>query len=859
MDEEPHQPYIGYGPRRFRKFSEVTEDVKVNTVRSDEDSDHESVFSVCTSKRDFGASDLLLVDSGCTSHIQKTKDNFESFTKDFIPKSQKITLADGSQSWDAVKGVGKAKEILIDSNGEEREIFMNNVLYIPEFGENIFSVYRCIQNGHTVTFSPNGSTLTTKKGTIFNIITKNKMFYLQKSELKEHNPRDEIKQVKAEEDKTEEEKFSKIKNAEHSLEDWHKMLGHCNVADIKRLESVVRGMKITNREDFDCATCVLGKTTNQINKIQRTRADKPLQLVHCDLTGPMNVEAKGGFKYGINFVDDSSGLTKVYLLKSKSDAYQALKIYIAETAAYGKFQRLRVDHGTEFTCKEFRNVCIDNKINLEFSSPRSPHQNGTAERNHRTIYSMARCLLLQSGLPKNLWSYAVKMAAHIRNRCYNNRTACTPIEKFTGNRPNLSKLALFGGKCFAYKSEGSGKLDARCNEGIFIGYDSESPAYLVYFPTTQKVKKERLVKFIKEQPRAIVAEQQPQQQPEQQPEQHVEVTPLVHKTSDLAEAEDQPIGTEDVQTATEDLQVTASDSGSLESRGSRHQGAGSGSSEFRETPMITEQRQVTDLTETSRRSSRIRNPPAYLADYVVDGVARTTDETFINNCYRVRVDDVPKTYKQAMNSASAPKWKDAMDAEMQSLKENETFELVPPPADRAVVGGRWVFSVKTSPAGEKHKARYVAQGFSQEKNIDYDETFAPTARMSSLRVFLQIAASLQLLVHQMDVRTAYLNAELDREVFVRQPQGYEVLDEEGNPFVCRLKKSLYGLKQSGRLWNETIHKFFISNGFNQSKADHCIYCKHEGGKIILILLWVDDIIIASNCKELLIAFKNIMK
>ena len=198
--------------------------------------------SAAHAKEDFGANDLLLVDSGCTSHIQKTKDNFESFTKDFIPKSQKITLADGSQSWDAVKGVGKAKEILIDSNGEEREIFMNNVLYIPEFGENIFSVYRCIQNGHTVTFSPNGSTLTTKKGTIFNIITKNKMFYLQKSELKEHNPRDEIKQVKAEEDKTEEEKFTKIKNAEHSLEDWHKMLGHCNVADIKRLESVVRGM-----------------------------------------------------------------------------------------------------------------------------------------------------------------------------------------------------------------------------------------------------------------------------------------------------------------------------------------------------------------------------------------------------------------------------------------------------------------------------------------------------------------------------------------------------------------------------------------------------------------------------------------
>merc|ERR1711895_255827 len=218
-------------------------------------------------------------------------------------------MADGRKSRDSVKAIGSATETVIDFKGEEHDLVLNNALYIPDFKESIFSVYRSVKNGHTVVFSPEESYLLTKKGTKFDLVERNKLFYLKK-----HNNH-EVKSVQKMKKKVE-----KGKVAEHSLKTWHRMLGHCNVKDVKCLEGVVKGMKISDKEPFDCVTCLLGKATNLINKTPRERSTKVLQLVHCDLSGPLNPEARGGFKYGINFVDDLSGATKVYLLKRKSDA-----------------------------------------------------------------------------------------------------------------------------------------------------------------------------------------------------------------------------------------------------------------------------------------------------------------------------------------------------------------------------------------------------------------------------------------------------------------------------------------------------------------------------------------------------------
>ena len=148
-------------------------------------------------------------------------------------------------------------------------------------------------------------------------------------------------------------------------------------------------------------------------------------------------------------------------------------------------------------------------------------------------------------------------------------------------------------------------------------------------------------------------------------------------------------------------------------------------------------------------------------------------------------------------SPEALGWERAMKEEIHSLKENDTFELTILPEGRKTVGGRWVYALKeNAETGKIFKARYVAKGYNQTEGIDYHETFAPTANLTSVRALIQIAAQNNFLVHQMDVKTAYLHAPIEEDIYLEQPEGFEQTSETGVKWVCKLKKSLYGLKQS---------------------------------------------------------------
>ena len=229
--------------------------------------------------------------------------------------------------------------------------------------------------------------------------------------------------------------------------------------------------------------------------------------------------------------------------------------------------------------------------------------------------------------------------------------------------------------------------------------------------------------------------------------------------------------------------------------------------------------------------------------------------TTIDYCYRA-VCGVPQTFKEARTSADSKEWVKAMDEEIQSLKENNTFTLTKLPKGKKTVGGKWVYSIKSDTEGtDKYKARFVAKGYSQRVGIDYGETFSPTANLTSVRVLLQKAAQEDLLLHQMDVKTAYLHAPIDYEIHIDQPEGYE---EKGEYLVCKLEKSLYGLKQSGRNWNRILHDCLTENNFTQNPADHCVYAKEtEEGKVIIII-WVDDLIIAASNEKILKEVKGML-
>jgi hypothetical protein len=210
-----------------------------------------------------------------------------------------------------------------------------------------------------------------------------------------------------------------------------------------------------------------------------------------------------------------------------------------------------------------------------------------------------------------------------------------------------------------------------------------------------------------------------------------------------------------------------------------------------------------------------------------------------------------------MASEDSDLWRKAMNDEIDSLHANDTYDLVPLPPGKKTVGGRWVYSIKDGPDGsEIYKARFVAKGFTQVKGMDYFDTFSPTVKMTSIRSFMQIAAEYGLPVSQMDVKTAFLNAPIDCEIYVNQPQGYEV---PGN-LVCKLRKSLYGLKQSGRNWNNTLHEFFCENELVQSPVDPCVYFRRRDDVFLAIVaVWVDDLIIGARNDRMLNELKSVLK
>jgi hypothetical protein len=200
-------------------------------------------------------------------------------------------------------------------------------------------------------------------------------------------------------------------------------------------------------------------------------------------------------------------------------------------------------------------------------------------------------------------------------------------------------------------------------------------------------------------------------------------------------------------------------------------------------------------------------------------------------------------------------WEDAMKEEYKSIIKNDVWEIVPIPKGKDVVSSKWLFKIKHAADGsiEKYKARFVARGFSQKEGIDYEETFAHVAGYTSIRTIIALAAKMKWKLYQMDMKTTFLNGIIEEEVYIEQPQGFEVEDKKSH--VYRLKKALYGLKQAPRAWYGRIDSFLTSLGFTKSKADSNLYFKIMENEPIILLLYVDDLFltreenIIAECKH----------
>jgi hypothetical protein len=209
-----------------------------------------------------------------------------------------------------------------------QKALLQNALYVPSYKQDIFSVQAETSRGAAVSFSQNHAALISPDGTKFKI-SKNGMLYYLNSITSSSKPRQQSKS--------------------RSLHEWHEILGHCNFNDVLALENVVDGMKISDKKEFDCGVCIMGKMTQPRNRKPDKRATKNLELIHCDLAGPIDPIAKEGFRYALAFVDDYSGIIMIYFIQHKSDTLRATEKFLADSSPYSKVKCICSDNRTEFT------------------------------------------------------------------------------------------------------------------------------------------------------------------------------------------------------------------------------------------------------------------------------------------------------------------------------------------------------------------------------------------------------------------------------------------------------------------------------------------------------------------------------
>jgi histone deacetylase 1/2 len=206
----------------------------------------------------------------------------------------------------------------------------------------------------------------------------------------------------------------------------------------------------------------------------------------------------------------------------------------------------------------------------------------------------------------------------------------------------------------------------------------------------------------------------------------------------------------------------------------------------------------------------------------------------------------PHTVEEAL---SRKHWKEAMDKEYNALMKNKTWRLVPPKRGSNIIDCKWVWKIKYKVDGslDKYKGRLVAKGFKQRYGVDYEDAFSPVMKMATIRTILSIDVSRWWNLRQLDVENAFLHGVLNEEVYMWQPLGYE--DKTRPHFVCKLDKALYGLKQAPRAWYARLSSKLVDLGFRASKADTSLFYYNKGKTIIYVLIYVDDIIVASSSQE----------
>ncbi|KAL9245201.1 hypothetical protein vseg_018879 [Gypsophila vaccaria] len=679
-------------------------------------------------------------------------------------------------------------------------------------------------------------------------------------------------------------------NPLHTL---HARLGHSSLEKLRHV------MPFTNHEikDFFCETCVMSK--HHILPFPRSfsHALHPFDLIHLDVWGPYKHPGLKGDRFFLTILDDFSRTTWVHLFKTKCQVPGLIQGFLAyvENQFGQSVKVIRTDNGTEFVQRSCSLLFRTKGITHQRSVVERPQQNGRVERKHRHLVETARALRIHAHLPISFWSECILTACFLINKLPTSILQWkSPYEVLYGEQPCYDDLKIFGSLCYTtIPTRFKDKFGVRARKCVFIGYPFGQKGYKVYDLDAHKIFVSRDVIFrehvfpykstISDPPldhtipsaslgNPTHSDYFPIPITSSSPSISLPYSPYASQPSCSTLSPSQPLF-QTLDSLPSDIHSSPSSLHSLSSSDSLNSAHPSQHSIFHSLPdpqpISTPPAHVPiPLVQGPRRSSRPTQLSVKLKDFHIpiklpvqhsssdtnDVSAFFTSQTlttltafdpsYVASLHNVFTEFEPASYTQAKNS---PAWVKAMDTELQALDSNNTWELTTLPVGMRAIGSKWVYKIKHRADGsvERFKARLVAKGYNQVQDKDYKHTFSPVAKFATVRVLLALASIRQWPIYQLDINNAFLHGYLDEEVYMQPPEGYtKALPGQ----VCKLKRSLYGLKQASRQWNIELTKHLHQVGFLQSKSDYSLFIRHNAftDSFIVALVYVDDVLLTGN-------------
>ena len=504
------------------------------------------------------------------------------------------------------------------------------------------------------------------------------------------------------------------------------------------------------------------------------------------------------------------------------------------------------DNGGEFMSNDINEFCEEFAIKRSFSVPYAPPQNAHAERMWGIILRPMRIMLAESGVHESFWTYAAHQACLLHNVLPSTKLAgeMSPYQAKYKVPPDVGNIRVWGCTCWYHlpDHERESKLSPRAVPAVHLGGDPHRRGYLVYVPYLNRIttayhlnfQERKFLKFTDEgiinKPRDI------------KPLRDVE--PLYRESRDKESNKDK----DNEREAPEMCDHPECDL-------PKHPES---------VPHSYEQRETRNYgPNPPRRRGPDYVPPQYAEMTVVDHcfTVSIAMEDVNNQVMQVLPEDImadcptPNTYQQAIDSRQAERWKESMSKEITDLMKNETWELVRRskiPKSHKVAKSKWVYKIKLNKDGsiERFKSRFVVCGYSQIKGIDYTHSFSATLRATSFRLLMALAAGERLKLEHFDVTNAFTQSDIDSEIYVEPPRGFEKYDKDGRSYVLKLKRALYGTKQASRMWQLKLRSHLMEHmGFSNSSHDPCLFSRRwDDGTVILVGVYVDDIVVAHNGK-----------